>query len=91
MSKRVIQKNLRFPVEVVTALENEGVKYGLNFNEFVKYIVVKKAEEISKAREYGIVADILEGKRLSSENRLAQATNDSEVDNYIDSIVNGNE
>jgi hypothetical protein len=86
MSKsKVVQKNLRFPQAVVEVIEKEGEKLGFNFNEYVRYIVTKKAEEAMIDMEE-LERIIIESDKLSKEGKLPTFNSAKEIEAYLKSL-----
>lgn len=65
MKPKFIQKNIRFPSTVIEVLEKDGERFGFNFNEYVKYLVVKRAEEITERMQLSKKANKLSKSQLT--------------------------
>ncbi len=93
MSRKTIQKNLRFSPSVVAVLEREGEKLGYNFNQFANYIITKAAENfMSKPLlDLDLMMEIIESEKLSEMGKLPKASNDKEIEDYINSVMNEDE
>lgn len=51
MKTQYVQKNLRFPAQVVQVLEKEAEQYGYSFNQMVQHIVVERVSNKLNADE----------------------------------------
>lgn len=93
MSKKTIQKNLRFPSNIVEVLESEGGKLGFSFTDYIKYLAVKKVEEIMKREreevlyDAALIADIIDARRDIKSGKLTYLKTDKEIEEHFASLL----
>jgi hypothetical protein len=82
-----IKKQITFPTELVELVEEKRRKYGLNFNEYIRHILVLNIEKepipfVDEETEQSVgrgLEDIRKGRVVSVKNK-------KELDEFLDKI-----
>jgi len=86
----LIQKSIRFPAKAVELIEEEMRNtLGIDFNEFLKVFVIKKAEEIQHKKELApeLMYKIEKAKRDAKQGKRSILKTNKDIDLYLNKLV----
>ncbi|MEP7104037.1 MAG: hypothetical protein ABI721_04995 [Candidatus Dojkabacteria bacterium] len=90
MNTKLIQKSMRLPAKAVQIIDEDLKEtLGIDFNDYVKSLVIEKAKEIQDKRARymeDLKADVIKGREDHKAGRFTRLTTPQEIEDHFNNL-----